>query len=89
MTKPYRAKRFGILNHVGDLWTPDTFQTEAEAKAYIRSHWLGDKLSRHKVVPVRVTVSVITKPTTQEAASTPAPGDVAQQNPLQGPSHDR
>ena len=29
------------------------------------------------------------KPTSQEAAQTPAPGDVAHQNPLQGPTHDR
>lgn len=59
--KPYRAPiRFGIINHMGEIWTPETFFTPREASLYLRRQqdinptW---KLRRHRVVPVRVTVS--------------------------------
>lgn len=60
-SRPYRAKRFGIQNHVGDIWTPETFETEDAAGCYLKlcaknnPSW---RLGNHKVVPVRVTVSV-------------------------------
>lgn len=59
--KSYRAKRFGILNHFGEIWTPETFATEDAAGCYLKlcrntnPSW---KLDKHKVVPVRITVSV-------------------------------
>jgi hypothetical protein len=59
---PYRANwRFGILNHVGQIWTPRTFDSEAEGKEFISGYQAANKASdlrRHKVVPVNVTVSV-------------------------------
>lgn len=72
MTKPYRTNRIGILNHTGDIWTPETFETVDQAQAYIDGYqrrWgLGLDLSKHKPVPVRVTVSLI-KPTPPAAQS--------------------
>lgn len=58
--KPYRAKRFGILNHVGGIWSPETFSTEAEAQQYLDKQRLvfSGGLPKHKVVPVRVTISI-------------------------------
>lgn len=57
----YRATgRYGILNHLGDLWTPETFPAEAAAQGYLDAQReLNPKwsLDRHKVVPVRVTVT--------------------------------
>jgi len=56
--------RFGIMNHVGSIWTPETFCTESRAKKYIEQQseqnptW---KLNRHRVVPVRVTVTALAK----------------------------
>ncbi len=58
--KPYRARRFGIQNHLGEVWSPETFQTPASAEAYlerVRPHYNG-LTKKHKVVPVRVTVSI-------------------------------
>lgn len=56
--------RFGIINHLGTIWTPETFCTAQLAQAYLdrqRATWPGggDGLRRHKVVPVRVTVTPI------------------------------
>ena len=62
--KPYRSlgARFGILNAYGDIWTLETFESEAGARAYIEkaaADWAGPGLLRtHEVVPVRVTVSL-------------------------------
>lgn len=63
---PYRTtKRFGIQNHIGGVWTPQTFETAEAAQKYLdecRSWWPkrdGDGLGRHKVIPVRVTVSAL------------------------------
>jgi hypothetical protein len=60
--KPYRYDElFGILNHHGDLWTFETFHHRPDAQAHInhiqRQNPKMD-LSRHTVVPVKVTVSV-------------------------------
>jgi hypothetical protein len=60
--KPYRYDElFGILNRVGDMWTFETFKTRSEASAHLarvqRQQTTWD-LSRHRVVPVKVTVSV-------------------------------
>lgn len=67
--KPARGKSFGILNPYGDLWTYDHFRTEQEAHEHIRTFWRSfpgpaRDTSRFKVVPVRVTVSVIRSPAT-------------------------
>jgi hypothetical protein len=60
--KPYRDRcRFGILNRVGDIWTSETFQTEAAAQAYLdrqRANYPTWKLGRHKIAPVYVTVRI-------------------------------
>lgn len=58
----YRVKRFGIMNHIGGLWTPEVFDKPELAKRHIESYELrhkGVSLRRHRVVPVRVTVTVI------------------------------
>lgn len=58
--KPYRWKMFGIQNHIGGIWTPETFSTPAEAQQYLdrqRTVYKGG-LPKHKVIPVRVTISV-------------------------------
>jgi hypothetical protein len=59
---PARASysRYGILNHLGGVWTLETFNTEEAAAAYIAKqskHYEGG-LPKHKVVPVSVTVTV-------------------------------
>lgn len=67
--KPYRSdRRFGILNPWGELWTDDTFLSEAEAREHVRTFWKRSgfpdttsnprELAKFKIVPVRVTVSV-------------------------------
>lgn len=62
-----RADLFGVRNHVGSIWSSRTFQTRADAQAYLdgeREEWRrkgwGD-LSRHAVVPVKVTIKEIDK----------------------------
>lgn len=55
--------RFGIMNHLGGVWTPQTFDSEREAQAYLdqqRRIWPdgGEGLRRHKVVPVKAIVRV-------------------------------
>lgn len=61
--KPARGTAFGILNPWGDLWTYETFRTREAAARYVASFWAGNPsapdLSKFKVVPVRVTVSVL------------------------------
>lgn len=62
--RPARGTAFGILNPWGDVWTYETFSTEAEARQHIKNFWTGIKsstvdVSRFSVVEVRVTVSVI------------------------------
>ncbi|MFG1429356.1 hypothetical protein [Roseixanthobacter glucoisosaccharinicivorans] len=58
--RPCKAERWGILNHVGDMWTPDTFETKDEAQRYIETYAkkFGIELSNHKPVRVIVVVSV-------------------------------
>lgn len=64
---PYRSGvRYGILSHVGGIWTPETFENEGQARAYLKGYNAAYpflKLGKHKVVPVRVTVSVVTPKT--------------------------
>ena len=58
--KPYQMKRFGILNPYGDIWSPETFSTEAEAKRHVENFWRGTKrtnLSAFKIIKVNVTVA--------------------------------
>ena len=65
MTKARSARgdAFGIMNHVGSMWTHDTFPTEEAANKALEDHraewkrrgW-GD-LGKHRVVRVNVTVS--------------------------------
>jgi hypothetical protein len=53
---------FGIQNHVGGIWTPRTFLTADAAKDFLdgaQLSWPEGDLRRHKVVPVRVTVTAI------------------------------
>lgn len=62
--KPYRARRFGIQNNVGGVWTPETFHTKEEAQGYLERQRkaflpIPNAFAKHKVVPVRVTVSIV------------------------------
>lgn len=63
MSKPYKMKRLGILNAQGYVWTPQSFDTEAEARDYMDNYSKQFRppldLSKHKVVPVMVTVRAI------------------------------
>lgn len=59
---PYRVHRFGIQNHVGGVWTPETFSSEPAAQHYLdnaRNRGGFGPLPKHKVVRVRVTVSLL------------------------------
>lgn len=63
--KRYCADRFGVLNHVGDIWSPETFETSDQAHKYLANQQAANptwSLNRHQVIPVRVIVSAI-KPT--------------------------
>ena len=55
---PY--ERWSILNHLGELWTPENFDTERQATAFL-DRWKRDNpkmdLSRHRVIPVLVTMT--------------------------------
>ncbi len=60
--KTYHARRYGILNPYGDIWTADTFSTAEEAKRRVTEFWAFDPrrdLSMFAVVPVSVIVSVV------------------------------
>lgn len=50
--------RWGILNHLGGVWSDETFSTDREASAYLE-RWVRDNpnmdLSKHRVAPVLVT----------------------------------
>lgn len=55
-------KRFGIMNHLGDLWTIKTWDKAEDAEAYKAEYMKKSvhcDLRAHRVVPVRVTVTVI------------------------------
>ena len=53
-------ERWSILNHLGELWTPENFDTERQATAFL-DRWKRDNpkmdLSKHKVTPVLVTMT--------------------------------
>lgn len=58
--------RWGIINHLGDPWTPETFDTQEQADAYLaacREGWPPPKagepepLRQHRVSKMRVTVT--------------------------------
>lgn len=54
------SSRFGILNHVGQIWTPETFVTEDHARKYLERQSMRNptwNLRRYKIIPVRVTVT--------------------------------
>lgn len=61
--KPYRAKRYGILNLRGDVWTPETFATVDAAEKYVENYRTKfGSTANFSVVPVRVTVSALKRP---------------------------
>ena len=50
--------RYGILNHRGEVWTPNTFETERLAEDYLdkrRAEYRGG-LDSHKVSLVTVSI---------------------------------
>lgn len=53
-------ERWSILNHLGELWTPENFDTERQATDFLDG-WKRDNpkmdLSKHKVIPVLVTMT--------------------------------
>ena len=62
--KPKGAKgeAWGILNPYGDLWTHETFKSEAAALEYVRAWWSWDRegggdLARFKAICVNVHVT--------------------------------
>lgn len=59
-SKAKKIKAFGILNAFGDFWTTKTFQDEAEAEDYKELFWSKIEnppdMSKHKVVPVEITL---------------------------------
>jgi hypothetical protein len=59
-SKPYRVLRFGVMNHLGEIWTPVTFQSHGDAEKYLEKMRpvYGGLTKKHKVVPVRVTISI-------------------------------
>lgn len=61
--KAYRAgRRYGILNHVGEIWSPETFGKQEEAQGYLDAQQKANPswtLGRHKVIPVRLTISFV------------------------------
>lgn len=64
--KPARGEAWGILNPWGDVWTTDTFATEAAARQHIEDFWsqpgfMPQDTGKFRVVRVKVTVSA--KPT--------------------------
>lgn len=48
---------YGIRNAYGEPWSPRTFDSEGGAQAYLDNSPF--KTSKHRVVPVRVTVRII------------------------------
>lgn len=61
---------FGIINHMGEPWTHKTFGTRVAATAYLDAQQAINptwKLSKHRVVPVSVTVRAITTPNHKDA----------------------
>ena len=62
--KPARStgcEVFGILNPYGNIWTWETFHTEAAAQKHLSDFWKGledrTDLGRFKIIRVKVTVS--------------------------------
>jgi len=51
---------YGIVNNVGSLWSRRTFDDEASAEKYLFEHMLNATcdLSKHRVVPVSVTIRI-------------------------------
>lgn len=68
--KHYAANRWGVLNHVGEIWTPETFDRKDQAQEYIDSYQrrTGVDLSRHRPVrvDVRVTLADVANPTRED-----------------------
>lgn len=60
-TRPYEVPypRFGILNPYGQIWTHNTFDSEADAKGYLERFWekTPDNLPGFKVIKVVVTIT--------------------------------
>lgn len=63
--KPVTWTRFGILNHLGEPWTPETFDTQNQAQIYLdqcREGWPNPNggepypLAGHRVSKMKVTV---------------------------------
>jgi hypothetical protein len=55
----YEMTFFGILNAQGQFWTPMPFDSEAAAQARM-DKFKGAHLERtHKIVPVRIQLTVI------------------------------
>lgn len=59
---------YGILNGLGDFWTPLAFTTPEKARQHIIDFWgtqtdMRDKCLRtHKIVPVRIQLTEIPHP---------------------------
>jgi hypothetical protein len=67
MSKTCTWHQFSIANHLGEPWTPQTWDTESAAQEYLdrqRATWPKGKaygrepLPCHKVVPVQVTITI-------------------------------
>lgn len=57
MKKKSRSDAWGIRNHLGGIWTPQTFGSEMEAIEYLRKKRSTMKgLDNHAVVRVRLSI---------------------------------
>ncbi|MET4197318.1 hypothetical protein ABIA95_000140 [Bradyrhizobium sp. LA8.1] len=62
--KPYRSTGYGILNPYGDMWTPEMFETKAEATSHLERFWSQpgfgpNDLSRFKIVKAKQVVHYV------------------------------
>lgn len=60
--RPAYRDGFGILNKVGDFWSPDIFETEEKAQQHVEDYWRGAKgvidLGQFTIVPARQRISI-------------------------------
>ena len=54
-----QTEALGILNRFGKFWTHKTFETEDEARDYMKNFWGKNSnppdMSKHKIIPVIIT----------------------------------
>lgn len=59
--KPAYREGFGILNKQGDFWSPNIFDTEEAAQAYVERFWAGSNdmdLGQFTIVPAQQRITI-------------------------------